>query len=94
MVSKPVCTDLNELLDFPCDYGFKAFGPTSDPVFADAVHAAINSVVPLAPDAMTSRSSAQGSYQCITVLVRVASVEQIHSIYAALKQIATLKYLL
>ena len=94
MVSSTMNHDLSELLEFPCDYGFKAFGPTDDVNFVSAVHVAINHVVPVALDAMKSRPSSKGTYQCVTLLARVYNVEQIHAVYAALKRIDNLKYLL
>jgi putative lipoic acid-binding regulatory protein len=86
--------DLSELLEFPCEYGFKAFGSTTDDNFVSAVHAAVNEVTPVPLDAMKARPSSKGNYQCVTLLARVYNVEQIHAVYAALKRIDSLKYLL
>jgi len=86
---------LQELLEFPCDYQFKAFGGNEgEGDFAAEVYRAVNDVLPLPLDAMKSRASAQGNYLCVTVLTRVGSLEQIEAVYAALRRLDGLKFLL
>ena len=86
---------LSELLAFPCDYVFKAFGPAEDEaVFAQAVHQAVCSVTPVPLDALRSRSSSGGRYLCVTILVRLHDMAQLEAIYAALKRVENLQYLL
>jgi len=88
-------SSLSDLLDFPCDYEFKAFGPNDGAgEFFRQVQAAVSSVVPVAGDMMKSRTSAKGSYQCVSVVVRLHNESQIKSVYAALRRIEELKYLL
>ena len=83
------------LLQFPCDYPFKIFGSSADDHdFAAAVYRTANSVMPVPLDAMKCRSSAQGHYLCVTILVRVESFAQIEALYAALRTVAGLKFLL
>lgn len=86
------CDD-QPLLVFPCHYEFKAFGPAAD-AFIDRVQAAVSSVVPTARDAMRSRLSSAGSYQCVSVMVSLPGQAQLEAIYAALREIDDLKYLL
>jgi len=85
--------DPDLLLDFPCDYVFKAFG-SADAAFAEAVKQAVSQVMPVSADAMKSRDSSGGKYQAVSVCVRLHNSEQLKQIYAALKKVDGLKYLL
>jgi hypothetical protein len=83
------------LLDFPCDYIFKAFGPHDrERTFAVAVKTAVETVLPLSLDAIRERPSSNGNYLCVSVLVRLHNIAQVHAIYSALREIPGLKYLL
>lgn len=82
-----------ELFQFPCDYMFKAFGPNEDS-FSEAVRSAVDTVVSAPLDAVRVRPSAEGSYICVTVLVRLHNFSQVEAVYAALRQVQGLKYLL
>lgn len=81
------------LLDFPCDYEFKAFG-SADTAFAKAVKQAVGQVVPVVDDAIKTRASSGGKYQSISVCVRLHNSDQLKRIYAELKKVDGLKYLL
>jgi hypothetical protein len=84
-----------QLIEFPCDYMFKAFGPNDpDGVFLQAVRTAVSAVQPVPLDAIRMRASSGGKYLCVTVLVRLHSYEQLRAIYSALRLVADLKYLL
>jgi hypothetical protein len=86
---------LSQLIEFPCDYQFKAFGLNDEKgSFFEAVRAAVASVHSVPLDAMKGRPSAQGTYLCVTVLVRLHNADQLKAIYAALRQVEGLKYLL
>ena len=87
---------LSELLAFPCHYEFKAFGPADDghQVFFNAVQRAVSSVVPVSKQAMKSRISSGGTYQCVTALVTLHDRDQLYAVYSALRSIDDLKYLL
>ncbi len=83
------------LLQFPCDYIFKAFGPNDgDGNFAAAVKEAVETVLPVSLDAIRERPSSNGTYLCVSVVVRLHNIDQVHSIYTALQGISGLKYLL
>lgn len=82
-----------DLFDFPCDHVFKAMGPNSD-FFAHAVHRAVGEVLPVSQDAIKTRPSAKGNYISVSVVVRVHNFDQVTRIYAALRRIDDLKYLL
>lgn len=84
----------DELLDFPCRYEFKAFGPAADAVFAEAVHQAVCRVVPVGREALRIRCSSAGSYQCVTVRVTLENSAQLTAIYAILRGVGGLRYLL
>jgi len=84
-----------ELLEFPCHFEFKAFGPGGDDSrFDDQVLAAVSTVVQASRQAMRTRPSSGGKYQCISVLVTLQSRPQLEAVYAALRKIEGLKYLL
>lgn len=86
---------VEELLEFPCDYIFKAFGP-NDPAarFAAAVRAAVGETVPVPLDALKARASGKGAYVCVSVVIRLHNFDQLKDIYAALQRVEGLKYLL
>jgi len=87
--------DRDSLIDFPCDYTFKAFGrKTTGTQFESAVQRAVSSVVPVGIDAVKSRSSSQGHYTCVSVVVQLHNRDQLVRIYAALRQLQDLCYLL
>ena len=86
--------DPDELLSFPCFHEFKAFGPATDDAFQGAVLQAVNQVVPVSREAMRTRLSSGGRYQCVTVLVHLQNSAQLQSIYAILRGIKGLCYLL
>jgi uncharacterized protein len=81
------------LLSFPCDHIFKAFGP-DDEEFVQSVKKAVSTVLPVPLDAVKLRSSAKGSYVCVSVVMRLHNADQLRRIYAELHRIEGLKYLL
>lgn len=84
-----------ELLEFPCDYPFKAFGANDpDGAFHLAVRVAIGAVTPVSLDAVKLSRSAGGTYLCVTVVVRLRNFQQFEAIYSALRRVEGLKYLL
>jgi len=85
--------DPDLLLDFPCDHEFKAFG-AGDVVFAEAVRQAVSKVIPVVADATKIRTSSGGKYQAVSVCVRLHNSDQLKRIYAELKKVDGLKYLL
>lgn len=84
-----------ELIEFPCHFEFKAFGPGGEGnSFFDQVKAAISTIVPVSRQAMKSRLSSAGKYQCVSVLVSLQNRDQMEKIYTELRKIDDLKYLL
>jgi putative lipoic acid-binding regulatory protein len=87
--------DPEQLMEFPCDHLFKAFGPhRADGRFEQDVRCAVSLVVPVAADALSARVSSGGTYTCVTVKVRLEHFAQLREVYAALRKVAGLKYLL
>jgi len=84
-----------ELLEFPCHFEFKAFGPgDDDEMFLSKVLDAISTVVPVSRQATKSRPSSAGKYQCVSALVTLQNRTQLEAVYTALRKIDDLKYLL
>lgn len=84
-----------EIMEFPCHFEFKAFGPGGDDsCFDDQVLTAVSTVVQASRQAMKTRISSGGKYQCVSVLVTLQSRSQLEAVYAALRDIEGLKYLL
>ena len=84
-----------ELLQFPCHFEVKAFGPGGDDSrFDDQVLASIATVVQASRQAMRIRPSSGGKYQCVTVLVTLQNRPQLEAVYAALREVEDLKYIL
>ncbi len=82
-----------ELLDFPCDYIFKTFGPAGE-VFVDQVRKAVDRTISVGSDAMKVRASSGGKYVCVSVVVRLENFSQLVAIYTDLRKIEGLVYLL
>lgn len=89
-------SSIAELMDFPCDHVFKAFGPGTEggTSFTANVHQAVCEVVAVPLDALRSRQSSQSGYVCVSVVVRVVNADQVEGIYSALKRVEGLMYLL
>jgi len=83
------------LIVYPCDYIFKAFGPSTLALdFRQSVINAVQTVRAVSQDAVQERKSSGGAYQCVSVLVRLHNEDDRRRIYAALHQIDDLKFLL
>jgi len=85
----------SERIVFPCHFEFKAFGPGDDgEVFLNKVREAIAGVVTVSRQAMKTRASSGGRYQCVSAVVTLQNRAQLEAVYAALRNIDDLKYLL
>jgi putative lipoic acid-binding regulatory protein len=83
------------LMEFPCHFELKAFGPSGeDSSFFSQVESAVANVVQVSRQAMKTRPSSAGKYQCVSVLVPLQSRTQMEEVYAELRKIDGLKYLL
>ena len=85
----------HELMEFPCHFEFKAFGPGGDDSrFCETVLVAVSKVVQVSRQSMRTRHSSGGKYQCVSVLTTLQNRSQLEATYAALREIEDLKYLL
>ena len=85
--------DPKDLLEFPCQYQFKAVGADGD-VFRMAIISAVERHVSVPLDAVHSKQSRKGNYQSVSILVTLYSYEQLVAIYSEMRQVAGLKMLL
>ena len=84
-----------ELLEFPWDYIVKAVGHNDPPgAFVAAGQATVGETVTAPLDALKVRPSGQGTYACVSVVVRLHTFEQLKNIYAALRQVEGIRYVL
>lgn len=81
-------------MTYPCVYEYKVFGPAADDRFVDSVLAAVSRAVPVTRDALRTRRSSGGRYQCVTVLVRLESGGQLSQVYDHLRTLEGVCYLL
>ncbi len=85
---------LNELHRFPGEFMFKVIGENTPEFIAAVVQAAVTVLGPQVAPAVTTRESAHGRHQAITMVVHVPSAEGVLDVYAALKGLAGVKLLL
>jgi len=75
---------IEQLLEFPVDFPLKIMGRRVDG-FAQAIAELVGVHVPdFDPATMELRSSSQGTYLSLTVVVRVRSRAQLEALYTAL----------
>ena len=86
-------TNPKDLLEFPCQYQFKAMGLSGD-CFRKDIVAAVGGHVTVPQDAVRCRPSGKGTYQAVSVLVTLYNYEQLTAIYAEMRQVDNLKMLL
>lgn len=82
-----------ELMEFPCEYMFKAVGLCGDE-FKQQVETAVAACAIFSRDAVNVRQSRHGSYQSVSIMVRLHNSQQLFDIYARLKKVSGLKMLL
>lgn len=82
-----------DLLEYPCQYQFKAVGAAGE-VFKNSIYSAVSQHAVVAMDAVHSRASGKGNYQSVSVLVTLHSYQQLINIYAEMRKVADLKMLL
>ena len=85
---------LNDCHSFPCPFTFRVIGEGSA-AFEAAVVAALESVLgQSAKPSVNSRMSAQKNHQAVTMVVLVASAEQVLQVYAALQNVKGVRMVL
>ena len=87
--------DQSELIEFPCDYLFKAFCANDAVVtFRESIKQAVNNVMPCSDDAVKERQSAKGNYSCVTALVRLENMVQLEAINTEIRKIDSLLFMI
>lgn len=74
-------TKFDELLDFPCQLNFKVIGNT-DPKLEDNIVAVAQKHVP-GNYAPSSRKSSKGTYNSVSIKIKVQDKDQIEGLYVA-----------
>lgn len=86
-------TEPENLLEFPCQYQFKAVGLAGDR-FRQSVINAVSKHAVVCQDAVMSRPSGKGTYQSVSILVTLYNYRQLTDIYAEMRLSPDLKMLL
>ena len=87
--------DQPELIEFPCEYLFKAFcAKEAVTTFRDSIKKAVNTVVPCADDAIKERPSSKGNYSCVTAMVRLENKLQLEAINSEIRKIDALMFMI
>jgi putative lipoic acid-binding regulatory protein len=86
---------LQDLVDYPCVFRFKAVARADDSVVGDML-ARVTAVLGRAieKEAWSTRDSSGGKYTCVTLDLYVTSGDQVYAIYAALRADARVTHLL
>lgn len=93
MVEGPPAT--GDLVDFPCEYVFKVFGDSSpDVAFVDTVRLCVGKIVAVGDDSVKVRSSSGGKFVCVSVVVWLDNATQLAEIYASLRNVNGLNFLI
>lgn len=85
-------TEFDKYLEFPCQFPFKVLGQAHDEL-VDTVVAVVQQHAP-GDYSPTVRPSTKGTYFSVTVQVTVTSKEHVETLYQALGDIETVKYVL
>ena len=85
---------IEELVDFPCVYCFKAVGEASED-FVASLRSRVGAVLgrEVEDQEVKVRRSAQGNYQSVTLDVFVKSGEEVYEVYAAIKNDDRVRYM-
>lgn len=86
---------IEELVDFPCVFSFKAVGVATAGFVSDMLER-VSAVLGrrVEPHEHSVRQSARGRYESVTLDLFVHSGEQVYSIYRAISQDTRVRYLL
>jgi putative lipoic acid-binding regulatory protein len=78
---------------FPGEYIVKAFGPGSE-VFAAAIRACATAVVGADRAAVSERKSRKGARMCVTLTLRVQTVDEVIAVYERIHDVPGLALIL
>jgi putative lipoic acid-binding regulatory protein len=82
------------LLEFPCDFGVKAMGESSDDFDLIVVGIVRQHVDNIAEGAVTTKQSSGGKFTSVTVNIQATSKAQLDAIYQQLTAHEAVKYVL
>jgi putative lipoic acid-binding regulatory protein len=93
--SDPGARPLDELVQFPCVFLFKAVGRAGED-FASTMIARVGQALgrDVRDDETSVRQSAQGNYESVTLKLYVTSGDEVYSVYEAIRADARVKFLL
>jgi uncharacterized protein len=86
---------LDELVEFPCTFCFKAVGKSGEGFVSsmlERVAGVIGRVVGAHEHSV--RTSARGNYESVTINLHVTSGDEVRAVYRAIREDARVKYLL
>ncbi len=85
---------LNDCHDFPGPFTFRVIGANTPEFVAQVVQAAVVVLGPRAYPKVSTRESAKGKHQAVTMVVEVGKAEHVLDVYAALKRLTGVRLLL
>ena len=85
-------TKFDELLEFPCQFPFKIIG-LSDPELSNRIMEVLQNLAP-GNYKPSVRQSSKGTYDSVTVRVKVTSKEHVEQLYSELAKIKGVKRVL
>lgn len=85
-------TKLNELLTFPCNFTFKVMGAANINL-SDKVVMEVQKVIP-GDYTTSSKPSAKGNYESVSITIRATAIEQIETLYQTLAKIESVRMVL
>ncbi len=74
-----------DILEFPCDWPIKAFGPGNEAFELAVVAIVRRHVQDLSENAVSTRPSRTGKFSAVTVTIRAHSRAQLETIYTELR---------
>ena len=88
-------TRIHDLVQFPCEFCFKAVGRSTS-TFLPNMLARVGAVLgrEVTDDEHSTRKSAQGKYESVTLRLWVRSGDEVYAVYAALGADDAVKFLL
>jgi putative lipoic acid-binding regulatory protein len=86
---------LEELMEFPCSYDFKAVGK-GDETFVTHLLERVSSEIgrSIEPREYSIKTSKEGNYTSVTLSLLVTNADEVYRIYAAIKSDERVKYIL
>ena len=84
----------DELVSFPCNFTFKVVG-TAEGDFAATIASELGAVLGRKVETpLTTRRSAGGKYESVTLHIHVVSGDEVYAVYAALGELPQVRFVL